>query len=966
MDVMVLYKFNGGNPEGWVYRAERYFTYLGFSEKDWIPLPYYYLDGEALTWFDWLFQNEQFYDSNHFKEKLKLHFRTRTFTNLVSTAETSQACVDYVSYATLVPPTTSESPIAALNHLANSYELESDFKRGNSEAANVFDKMSKRADERDSVESVSSVPALEIQVRSDSIEVDAIDYIDSIAKTLANNEGKMPDQISQGTSTILWNQFADNILFPIPFDDSSLLPSSVEGAEQLNAHVLFPKIESALEDNTTSHVNLVFAKSPKRDTTEQLSPFAPMLLESLTSLVTGGNFPICQILALTVSVNLDNGYMLDSSYCFHARAGTYVYHVPESIIGTILFGSCVDNWFDTGQDFQVDSCVFLSLESEVLTPNEDSSKTKVVTSNLDNWEDRQAEGSFLLLGYHCDSTLKVDFINILWFYQDFNAHLDYWGETRQERNLFGFLFELRVHARKEKLQGVLQAIVGSYSKQSPNIWVNKAARLLFAMFGLARSTLPYIIFDPGGVNTSLCALIQQLLFQLVKYFTTENYDTTQQHMKMRPAANILTVMLQEWKALNLRSGYKVKHQEVEGAGYTFSGSSENCVVAGHVIIELNLVMLKHCTVNTNDQGCDWLIASVMGLSGEQASKIVYQYFMDNSPIDGSELVKECCLYYISSDFKIIFAPSIVPDGCLGCHLSDAISYIVAYHVNTAFDREGNDSTISMKNFIWDPFPVVQAHTIDLSLQSRISAKEEWTEWGTADTITILLSYLRMFAYACITLTDTLCFSSSCNPLLLNIWADWEVIVCSKEELRVPQKFNFSLIEFRVLWSFATGIVALVLSFSLLLIDSKRWQARAYEYVAQVKLRSLLLSTKSHNDQSFGWFITGALAHIFLSSHKACLGFEIRDWELASISVLDSNLEDKVLINDGSIVMNQARPNVTKVAIGLRRAFGPRTNVYVLKSVSGERKVMGRWVAAGLCSVSVLQRKWGLEGGSQVW
>lgn len=136
--------------------------------------------------------------------------------------------------------------------------------------------------------------------------------------------------------------------------------------------------------------------------------------------------------------------------------------------------------------------------------------------------------------------------------------------------------------------------------------------------------------------------------------------------------------------------------------------------------------------------------------------------------------------------------------------------------------------------------------------------------------------------------------------------------------------NFHLTEFMLLWRFATRIFALVLSFSLLLIDSNRWKSRSYEYVWQVKLRSLLLSTKSHNDQRFDWFITDALYHIFWSSHKACLGSEIMSWELASITVLDSNLEDMVLIEDGSIVMNQLWPNVSQVAIGLRRAFGPRT------------------------------------------
>ncbi|KAH0648265.1 hypothetical protein KY285_033513 [Solanum tuberosum] len=52
MAMAVLDRFSGeDDPEGWILCAEQYFTYLGFSQKDWLPLPYFYLDGEALTWF---------------------------------------------------------------------------------------------------------------------------------------------------------------------------------------------------------------------------------------------------------------------------------------------------------------------------------------------------------------------------------------------------------------------------------------------------------------------------------------------------------------------------------------------------------------------------------------------------------------------------------------------------------------------------------------------------------------------------------------------------------------------------------------------------------------------------------------------------------------------------------------------------------------------------------------------------
>ncbi|PHU01867.1 hypothetical protein BC332_27118 [Capsicum chinense] len=47
MSALVLNRFSGGNPEDWIFQAEQYFTYLGFPEKDWLPLPSLYLDART-------------------------------------------------------------------------------------------------------------------------------------------------------------------------------------------------------------------------------------------------------------------------------------------------------------------------------------------------------------------------------------------------------------------------------------------------------------------------------------------------------------------------------------------------------------------------------------------------------------------------------------------------------------------------------------------------------------------------------------------------------------------------------------------------------------------------------------------------------------------------------------------------------------------------------------------------------
>ncbi|OIT27409.1 hypothetical protein A4A49_23939 [Nicotiana attenuata] len=78
----VLDRFgSSGNLESWLFRAERYFTYLGFAEKDWLPLPSFYLAGDALNWFNWYFRNNQFFDWKHFKAKFAQHFRQQPTTD---------------------------------------------------------------------------------------------------------------------------------------------------------------------------------------------------------------------------------------------------------------------------------------------------------------------------------------------------------------------------------------------------------------------------------------------------------------------------------------------------------------------------------------------------------------------------------------------------------------------------------------------------------------------------------------------------------------------------------------------------------------------------------------------------------------------------------------------------------------------------------------------------------------------
>ncbi|KAG5606695.1 hypothetical protein H5410_028187 [Solanum commersonii] len=90
----------GGNPTGWIVRAEQYFTYLGFFEKEWLPITHFYLDGAAYDWFQWLYRNNQFFDWKHFTDKLALHFVNdfNEINDIVNALDLMQKLDDNFSY----------------------------------------------------------------------------------------------------------------------------------------------------------------------------------------------------------------------------------------------------------------------------------------------------------------------------------------------------------------------------------------------------------------------------------------------------------------------------------------------------------------------------------------------------------------------------------------------------------------------------------------------------------------------------------------------------------------------------------------------------------------------------------------------------------------------------------------------------------------------------------------------------
>ncbi|KAF9683241.1 hypothetical protein SADUNF_Sadunf05G0192200 [Salix dunnii] len=133
---------------------------------------------------------------------------------------------------------------------------------------------------------------------------------------------------------------------------------------------------------------------------------------------------------------------------------------------------------------------------------------------------------------------------------------------------------------------------------------------------------------------------------------------------------------------------------------------------------------------------------------------------------GVEHVNYCLQHYTSADscrgaFKAPLDPSTSLGGFSGNNYSEASAFIVTYPVNNVIDKEGNETDKAVaweKAFIQlvknELLPMVQSKNLTLSFSSESSIEEELKRESTADVITILISYLVMFAYISLTLGDT--------------------------------------------------------------------------------------------------------------------------------------------------------------------------------------------------------------------
>ena len=67
-------RFDGSNAPAWIFKINQFFDYHRTPDDERIQVASFYLDGAALSWFQWMHQNDQLPSWSSFLQALELRF----------------------------------------------------------------------------------------------------------------------------------------------------------------------------------------------------------------------------------------------------------------------------------------------------------------------------------------------------------------------------------------------------------------------------------------------------------------------------------------------------------------------------------------------------------------------------------------------------------------------------------------------------------------------------------------------------------------------------------------------------------------------------------------------------------------------------------------------------------------------------------------------------------------------------
>lgn len=76
-----LLPFDGQEPLDWLFQAEKFFLFYQVPIEQRLPMAAFYMKGEALSWYKWMYQNHQLFDWKSFSWALELRFGPSSYEN---------------------------------------------------------------------------------------------------------------------------------------------------------------------------------------------------------------------------------------------------------------------------------------------------------------------------------------------------------------------------------------------------------------------------------------------------------------------------------------------------------------------------------------------------------------------------------------------------------------------------------------------------------------------------------------------------------------------------------------------------------------------------------------------------------------------------------------------------------------------------------------------------------------------
>ena len=73
--------FDGTDPLDWLFQADQFFEFYNIPWDARLNMAAFYMRGDALSWFKWMYQNHQLTDWISFCRALELHFGPFTYEN---------------------------------------------------------------------------------------------------------------------------------------------------------------------------------------------------------------------------------------------------------------------------------------------------------------------------------------------------------------------------------------------------------------------------------------------------------------------------------------------------------------------------------------------------------------------------------------------------------------------------------------------------------------------------------------------------------------------------------------------------------------------------------------------------------------------------------------------------------------------------------------------------------------------